>query len=73
MKNGTLINDGWPKSHPASSGLSAAPVVRATPVMPDAADRSSGTHYRTSQGRMSADSFSTTGRDRLIPITDLCL
>src|SRR6188508_1997130 len=29
-------------SRPANNGLTAAPVVRATPVMPDAAARSSG-------------------------------
>jgi hypothetical protein len=42
MKNGTLINDGRENRRPANNGLSAAPVVRATPAMPDAADRSSG-------------------------------
>ena len=43
MKNGMLIIDGFEKSRPANTGLSAAPAVRATPVIPDAAARSSGT------------------------------
>src|SRR5690242_330164 len=42
MKNGRLIKDGRANIHPANTGAIAAPVVRATPVIPAAADRSSG-------------------------------
>ena len=41
MKNGALIRDGRANINPTNSGLIAAPVVRATPVIPAAADRSS--------------------------------
>src|ERR1700682_6320169 len=41
MKNGTFISDGCENKNPANNGLMAAPVVRATPVIPAAADRSS--------------------------------
>src|SRR5947207_691606 len=34
MKNGRLISSGRPNRNPANSGAIAAPVVRATPVMP---------------------------------------
>ena len=44
MKNGTLISAGRANMKPTNSGLIAAPIVRATPVMPAAADRSSGAH-----------------------------
>jgi len=40
MKNGTLIHSRRANRAPASSGLTAAPSVRATPVMPAAAERS---------------------------------
>src|SRR5438270_9936105 len=42
MKNGKLISAGRANKQPAKSGARAAPVVRATPVMPAVADRSSG-------------------------------
>src|ERR1700722_12168265 len=42
MKNGKLIREGLANRSPAKTGASAAPVVRATPVMPAAEDRSSG-------------------------------
>src|SRR3984893_13685457 len=42
MKKGTLISDGLANNRPANIGLIAAPKVRATPVMPAAAERSSG-------------------------------
>src|SRR6267143_463269 len=42
MKKGRLISEGRANIHPANMGASAAPVVRATPVIPAAADRSSG-------------------------------
>ncbi len=41
MKNGALIRDGRANINPTNNGLIAAPVVRATPVIPAAADRSS--------------------------------
>src|SRR6266404_4990765 len=41
MKNGVLIRDGRANINPTNNGLMAAPVVRATPVIPAAADRSS--------------------------------
>src|SRR5205807_10208237 len=42
MKKGRLTSDGRANIHPANTGAMAAPVVRATPVIPAAADRSSG-------------------------------
>src|SRR5436309_476015 len=42
IRNGTFIRDGRANRNPAKSGAIAAPVVRATPVMPAVADRSSG-------------------------------
>src|SRR6266513_6557603 len=41
MKNGTLIQEGLANIKPTNKGLMAAPVVRATPVIPAAAERSS--------------------------------
>ncbi len=41
IKNGALIREGRANMNPTNNGLTAAPVVRATPVMPAAADRSS--------------------------------
>src|SRR5437870_11545862 len=41
-KNGTLMSAGRANMKPANTGARAAPVVRATPVMPAAAERSSG-------------------------------
>jgi hypothetical protein len=40
MKNGRLIRLGRANMKPTNSGLMAAPIVRATPAMPAAADRS---------------------------------
>ena len=40
--NGRPISAGRASIHPANSGAIAAPVVRATPVIPAAAERSSG-------------------------------
>ena len=40
--NGAFIREGLPNRNPANTGLSAAPVVLATPVTPAAANRSSG-------------------------------
>jgi hypothetical protein len=40
-KKGTLIQDVRANMNPTNRGLRAAPVVRATPVNPPAADRSS--------------------------------
>src|SRR6516165_12373981 len=42
MKKGTSINIGRENRKPAKIGLIAAPAVLATPVIPPAADRSSG-------------------------------
>src|SRR5258708_7004157 len=42
MKNGTFISVGRANIIPAKKGAKAAPVVRATPTMPAAADRSCG-------------------------------
>src|SRR3989442_4433097 len=42
MKKGTLMSVGRASMNPAKTAAMAAPVVRATPVMPAAADRSSG-------------------------------
>ena len=42
MKNGTLTHEGRANINPANKGLIAAPIVRATPVIPAAAERSSG-------------------------------
>jgi len=42
MKKGRLINAGLANMKPTNRGLIAAPIVRATLVMPAAADRSSG-------------------------------
>src|SRR5882724_11739318 len=42
MKNGMFIREGRANINPANKGAIAAPIVRATPVMPAAADRSSG-------------------------------
>src|SRR6202521_2321840 len=42
MKNGALIREGRANINPTNKGLIAAPVVRATPVIPAAAERSSG-------------------------------
>src|SRR5260370_37928898 len=41
MKNGTFIQEGRANRNPTNKGLMAAPVVRATPVIPAAAERSS--------------------------------
>src|SRR5712675_3619806 len=41
LKNGALIREGRANIHPTNNGLMAAPVVRATPVIPAAAERSS--------------------------------
>src|SRR5258706_11797604 len=41
MKKGRLISEGLANRSPANTGARAAPVVRATPVMPAAEDRSS--------------------------------
>src|ERR1700687_5448799 len=41
MKNGTLIQGGRANMNPTNKGLIAAPAVRATPVIPAAAERSS--------------------------------
>jgi hypothetical protein len=41
MKNGTLTQEGRANINPTNNGLMAAPVVRATPVIPAAADLSS--------------------------------
>ena len=41
-KNGTFLKAGRANSRPAKYGAIAAPVVRATPVIPAAADLSSG-------------------------------
>src|SRR6202035_2551460 len=41
MKNGALIHEGRANKTPTNNGLMAAPVVRATPVIPAAAERSS--------------------------------
>src|SRR6266478_2056277 len=41
MKNGTLIQEGRANIKPTNKGLMAAPVVRATPVIPAAAERPS--------------------------------
>src|SRR6202163_3016680 len=41
MKNGALIREGRANINPTNNGLIAAPVVRATPVIPAAAERSS--------------------------------
>src|SRR5712692_1758704 len=41
MKNGRLISEGLANRSPAKTGAMAAPVVRATPVIPAAEDRSS--------------------------------
>ena len=42
MKNGRLMRSGLANSRPTNSGLIEAPIVRATPVIPPAADRSAG-------------------------------
>ncbi len=42
MKNGKLINKGCANINPTNTGATEAPTVRATPVTPAAADRSSG-------------------------------
>ncbi|SRR5258708_6045231 len=42
MRNGTFMSDGRANRKPANNGAIAAPVVRATPVMPAVADRTSG-------------------------------
>src|ERR1700687_2276022 len=42
MKKGTLISAGCANRKPTNKGLIAAPMVLATPVIPAAADRSSG-------------------------------
>src|SRR5262249_49357482 len=42
MKNGRSIHCGLAYKRPANTGAIAAPVVRATPVIPAAAERSSG-------------------------------
>src|SRR5436309_3641454 len=41
MKNGTFIQEGRANINPTNKGLMAAPVVRAIPVIPAAAERSS--------------------------------
>ena len=42
IRNGAPINAGLPSRNPVNTGASDAPVVRATDVIPEAAERSSG-------------------------------